>query len=116
MTAADHKTAAEDLERALADLGDPAAKPYIRRLLMESYFGTAFHWIAYGTATKHGSHKENHSGLVSFLRGLGEQTVATRWQALENLRNGGWYGRKNSLQAVQEAEAAWQEIRTWALS
>ncbi len=55
--------------------GDPAVKPYIRRTMIESYFGSAFHWIAYGTATKRGQHKENHSSLPSYLNGLGEPRV-----------------------------------------
>ena len=76
MNASDHRAAAEDIERANADLGDPAAKPYIRRTMIENYFGSAFSWIAYGTSTKHGQHKENHSGLVSYLAVLVSRRLA----------------------------------------
>lgn len=116
MNANDHRAAAEDIERANVDLGDPAAKPYIRRTMIENYFGSAFHWIAYGTATKHGQHKENHSRLRSYLNGLGEPRVAQDWQTLESLRNGGWYGHQNDLSRVEAARDKWQEIRQWATS
>ncbi len=116
MVADAHRSAADELEQAIADLGDPATKPYIGRTVIENYYGAAFHWIAYGCERKHGKHKENHSGLVSYLRALGELTTATRWHDLEDLRNGGWYGHRNSIAEIQEAQRDWQEIRQWALT
>ena len=72
----DHRTAAEEIERTLSDMGDPATKPYIGRTVIESYWGAAFHWIAYGCQRKHGKHKENHTHLVTYLRDLGETTLS----------------------------------------
>src|SRR5262249_10258195 len=86
----DHRMAAENIERALSDLGDPATKSYIGRTVIESYWGAAFHWIAYGCDRKHGKHKENHSKLVSFLRDLGEGAVSNLWDNREKSRSGGW--------------------------
>jgi hypothetical protein len=66
-----HRQAALDLERSIADLGDPAVNPWNARAIIELYWGTAFHWVAYGCQVKHGKHKENHTKLISYLRDLG---------------------------------------------
>lgn len=116
MLADAHRAAAEDIERTITDLGPIGTKPYIGRSVIELYYGAAFHWLAYGCARKHAKHKENHSGLVSYLRSLGEAAAATHWENLESIRNGGWYGHKNSESEVLEAETNWQSIRVWALS
>ena len=60
-----HRQAALDIERAIGDLGDPTARPYLSRSLIEVYCGAAFQWIAYGCQRKHSKHKENHTKLVS---------------------------------------------------
>src|SRR5689334_12753666 len=85
-----HRQAALDIERA-GDLGDPTARPYLSRSLIEVYWGAAFQWIAYGWIAygcqrKHSKHKENHTKLVSYLRGLGETTASDLWDALEKRR------------------------------
>jgi hypothetical protein len=114
MLADAHRQAALDNEQAIADLGDPAAKPYIRRGLIELYWGAAFHWIAYGCQQKHGKHKENHTKLVSYLRDLGEQAMSDKWNRLDDVRRGGWYGHQVSEANVQAAQSYWQDIKTWA--
>lgn len=86
MRADGHRTAAEDIERSLALLGDPAALPFIRRLLIEAYFGSAFHWIAYGMQNAHGKHKENHSKLPTYLDSFGEHQMSQSWQQLESIK------------------------------
>ena len=43
-----HRQAALDMEQTIAALGDPAAQPFISRLLIEAYWGASFHWIAVG--------------------------------------------------------------------
>lgn len=111
-----HRQAALDIERAIGDLGDPTARPYLSRSLIELYWGAAFQWIAYGCERKHGKHKENHTKLVSYLRGLGETSVSDYWDALEKRRAGGFYGTHAAPDDVRDAEQFWREIRTWALS
>ncbi len=115
MLADAHRQAALDDEQALADLGDPAAKPYIRPTVIEGHWGAAFHWIAYGCQTKHGKHKERERGLVAFLGSLGESSLAERWRALEEIRNAAWNTSDISESAVQSAHDVWQQIRAWAL-
>lgn len=76
MLADAHRQAAEDIERSIVDMGDPATKPYLARSVIELYWGAAFHWIACGTQRKHGKHKENHTKLARYLRDVGEPVVA----------------------------------------
>ncbi len=52
--------------------------------------------------------------MVSYLRGLGEPTIADRWQTLDNIRQGGWYGNQPAAATVQKAIDLLQEIHTWA--
>lgn len=116
MLADAHREAALDYEDTIARMANLADWPRANRSLIGDYWGAAFHWIAYACQQKHGRHKENHSGLVSYLRNLGEHEAASHWENLENVRNGGVYGHQNALADVQEARRIWQEIRTWALS
>jgi hypothetical protein len=116
MKAEGHRTAAEHIEHGIAKLGDPATDVLICRLLCEAYFGATFLWIAYGMQLGHGQHKESHSNLPSYLNSLGEILIGQRWQQFESIRTGAWYGQQDSLASAQQAQAIWQEIRTWALA
>ena len=116
MLADAHRQAALDIEQSLAKLGDPAVEPFVGRLLIEAYWGAAFHWVAYGCQQKHGKHKENHTQLSRYLRDLGEPVMAKRWEGLDSRRQGGWYGHQTALGDLQDAQTFWQEIRTWAMS
>jgi len=111
MLAAAHRTAAEDIETTIASL---AAVARAARLVIEGAWGAAFHWIAYGTETKHGRHQESHAHLGTSLRTLGESATADRWERLDNIRKGGWYGNKADPLAVSIALSLVQEIQVWA--
>ncbi len=114
MLADAHQQAALDLEQSIADMGDPAAKPYLARAVIELYWASAFHWIAYGCQTKHGKHKENHTKLGRYLRDISEPTVADWWDRLEEKRRGGLYGHQTTPADVQTAQQYWQDIKSWA--
>ena len=92
------------------------ADPQSGRVVIESSWGAAFHWIAYGCERKHSDHHDSHSRMVSYLHRLGESAVADRWQSLDNIRQGGWYGNQPPSTDVQMALSLLQEIRTWAQS
>ena len=111
MLAEDHRKAAEDIEVVLAPL-HPI--PRADRVIIESAWGAAFHWIAYSCETKHHQHQESHAKLVSFLRSLGEIAAADWWATLERFRQGGWYGKNTDPAAAQKALAVLDQIRTWA--
>ena len=111
MLAASHNQAATEIETSIAGLTqDPGAA----RIVTEGSWGAAFHWIAFGTQSKHGQHQDSHARLATSLRTLGEPAVATWWEQLERLRRGGWYGMQTHAANVQEAQEMLRNIRTWA--
>src|SRR5262245_53860597 len=114
MLADAHQQAALDIERSIDDLGDPAAKPWNARALIELYWSAAFHWVACGAQRKHGKHKGNHTKLTQYLNDLGEPGIGHNWEAMENGRRGGLYGHHTTLTDVLNARRHWQDIRTWA--
>ena len=89
MNEAGHRQRALDIEQTITDLGDPTAKPYICAVLIESYWGAAFHWLIVGCMRKHNWHTDSHPGLVRKLTDLGETTMAQEWTTLERLRTNG---------------------------
>lgn len=109
-----HRQAALDIERLIADAGDPVIKPYIARGLFELYWGAAFHWIAVGCQATHSKHKEQHQNLARYLRDMGELQLAGYWETLESKRQGGWYGHHVALGDLEKARELWENIRTWA--
>ena len=111
MLADAHRQAAEDIEATITTVqSDPRAA----RVVIESCWGAAFHWIAFGTQQKHGQHQDNHTRLGRALRGYGEADTAARWDALDRVRQGGWYGGQTTAAAVQQVLDLLKEIRTWA--
>jgi len=109
-----HRQAALDMEQTIAALGDPAAQPYISRLLIEAYWGASFHWIAVGCQERHGKHKENHTQLAKFLRDQGDAPIAAIWDRLDERRRAGWYGHQTGLTDIAATAQWWQDIRWWA--
>ncbi len=116
MNEAGHRQRALDIEQTIADLGDPAARPHICAVLIESYWGASFHWIIVGCMGKHTWHTDSHPGLVRHLTTLGEPAIATEWTTLERLRTNGWYTYQATLAEVAQAKTSWQVIRDWATS
>ena len=102
MKAEDHRKAAEQLEKGVVKL-QPGADPDVARLATLGAWGAAFHWIACGCETTYQSHQNTHTRLGSFLRGLGEGTVAMWWERLDSRRQGGWYGGEPDPTDVQDA-------------
>lgn len=112
MLAAAHRQAAEDIEQAVQALKGAA---YASRMIIEGSWGAAFHWIAFGCETKHQNHQESHARLGAFLRRQGEEMIAERWEELDRLRQGGWYGGNPEPARVQRAIELVGEIHLWAI-
>ncbi len=111
MLADGHRNAAENIEATIALLG---ASPRAARLIIEGAWGAAFHWVAFGCETKHSKHQESHARLGTFLRSLGETTVADAWEQLDRIRQGGWYGSEPDATKVANALTLLGDIHTWA--
>jgi hypothetical protein len=112
MLAEAHRRASEDIESSILLL---RSNEKAARVIIESAWGAAFHWIAFGCETKHHRHQESHARLGRFLRGLGEVAVAEWWEQIDNVRQGGWYGGHTDQDNVQEALALLEHIRLWAI-
>jgi hypothetical protein len=112
MLADAHRQAAEDIEKTIVSL---QTAPYAARVVIESAWGAAFHWIAFGCQTKHQRHQESHSRLGTFLRSQGEAAVADWWEDLDRLRQGGWYGGGIEPERVQRALDLLEKIHIWAV-
>ena len=114
MNEASHEQRALDVERSIFDLGDPSAKPYICALVIEGYWGAAFHWIVVGYIRKYQWRTDSHLGLAKKLNSLGAADIAILWSTLEGLRANGWYTYQATPTQVAQAQQAWQAIRDWA--
>lgn len=113
MLADAHRSAAEEIEATITPL---VTVPHAARIVIEGAWGASFHWIAFGCETKHHAHQESHARLGAFLRARGESATADRWERLDQLRQGGWYGSRTTLPVVQTAYGIMEEIRLWATS
>jgi hypothetical protein len=111
MLADAHRQAAEDIEATIAKV---QTDPHAARVVIESCWGAAFHWIAYGTQQKQGQHQDSHARLGTMLRALGETTAADAWEGIDLLRQGGWYGSHTDAGSVRRALERLKEVRTWA--
>jgi hypothetical protein len=100
MLAENHRQAAEDIEKTILQLQTTS---YAARVVIEGAWGASFRWIAFGCQTKHQRHQESHARPGSFLRSQGEREVAERWENLEQIRQGGWYGNNTDSTTVQYA-------------
>jgi len=111
MLAEAHRQAAEDIEKTILPL---QAASYAARVVIEGAWGAAFHWIAFGCETKHQNHQESHARLGTFLRRQGEGAVAEWWENLDQVRQGGWYGKNIDPVVVQHALDLLERIHVWA--
>ena len=111
MLAAAHRKAAEDIESTILSL---QAHPRAARVVIEGAWGAAFQWIAFGCETKHHQHLNNHTRLGRFLRGLDEKAAADWWEALDLIRQAGWYGGEPDSADAARAVSLLEQIRLWA--
>jgi len=109
MLAEGHRKAAEGIEKSISKLL-PDLDSGAVRVIIESAWGAAFHWIAFGCETKHQQHKNDHARLGRFLRDL----EAALWDTLDRDRQGGWYGGEPDPAEIQEPLACLEQIRLWA--
>jgi hypothetical protein len=114
MLAEGHRNAAEDIEQSIKKLL-PDLETGGSRVVIESAWGAAFHWIAFACETKHQQHQESHARLGRFLHNQGEKNAAERWERLDNLRQGGWYGNHADPISAQHALSILEHIRLWAM-
>jgi predicted nucleotidyltransferase len=67
MRADAHEQRAQQLEHAISKLGDPATDPNLNPGIIELYWGSAFHWIAFGCQAKYGKHAAAVTDILQSL-------------------------------------------------
>jgi hypothetical protein len=109
---AGHQAAADELRRALARL-DPVEHI---RAYTELSFGLAFHLLSVGAQHRFGVHREQHDGMVRWLRERGAEAPANLLDELERIRTGHWYGRQGNGHVAQRIDEIVAALDTWALA
>lgn len=107
----DHEQRALALER---DVGSLEASGGSGASIVELLWGAGFQWIAFGCQRKWGEHKEKHEGLVRYLRDRNANETATLWNALEQFRQGAFYGHQDQAVVIHQAKDLLKRIRAWA--
>lgn len=84
------------------------------KAIVELIFGSAHHYIAHGLDVKYGEHSDDHTRDAGVLRRVGELDIAQRFESLDRLRAGRFYGRKGNGETVAECIKLLEEIKTWS--
>jgi hypothetical protein len=100
----------QSLERLLPDPnGERVAA------ITELCYGLVHHLLAYGMETKHGVHRDTHTGLPRLLRQHGEDQMAMVFERLDQLRAGRWYGGKGDGEVVKECLKLLVQVEQWTM-
>ncbi len=87
MKAESHMEKAKAIERDFKRVESDSVKA-------ECLFGIALNYIAFITEKRIGKHQDIHKGLYRFLIENGFPELAGLWNEIEQIRQGGWYGRQ----------------------
>ena len=87
MKAESHMEKAKAIERDFKRVESDSVKA-------ECLFGIALNYIAFITEKRIGKHQDIHKGLYRFLIENGFPDLAGLWIEIEQIRQGGWYGRQ----------------------
>lgn len=85
-------------------------------LYTEASFGIAYHLLMAGAQQKFGVHEERHEGLARWPREREETAMAEHLIELEDMRSGGWYGRKGNGSAAQRQDELLDAIEQWSVA
>ncbi|MFH1316798.1 MAG: HEPN domain-containing protein [Candidatus Woesearchaeota archaeon] len=80
-------------------------------LIVEGIYGAAQHFISYYCDLKIGKHIETHKGLIRFLKEENFDELANKFQRLDELRIGKWYGNQVNGETVELAFEVLKEIK-----
>ena len=103
----DHLEKAERIERSTENLD----KEKDWELIVEGIYGAAQHYIAYICDIKLGEHHETHKGLIKYLKEHNLTELANKFQRLDELRIGKWYGNQVNGETVDLALEVLEEIK-----
>ena len=80
-------------------------------LIIEGIYGAAHHYIAYFLQMKHGEHSDKHDQGSFYLGKHGHRGIMSKFQTLESLRTGNFYGTRTDGERVEEARRLLAEIK-----
>lgn len=82
-------------------------------LIVEGLYGAAHHYIAYALEQKHGEHSDKHDRDFLLLKKYGYEDVRSKFETLDSLRVGDFYGGRTDGERVAKARHLLSEIKTW---
>lgn len=83
-------------------------------LIVEGLYGAAHHYIAYSLELKHGEHSDKHDKDFLILKKYGHDDVRSKFETLDSLRAGDFYGGRTNGERVSKARRLLAEIKAWA--
>ena len=101
----DHIAKAERLKKTRSRLTQDDWETYT-----ENCYNAAMQLIACICIKKFNEHIDAHKGLPRFLRGKGLNDIADRFDELDQLRHGRWYGNQSNGDTIKNAEEIIEEI------
>ena len=107
MKSEDHLQKAERIEKSVESLD----KEEDWELIVEGVYGAAQHYISYICEQKLGEHHETHKGLIRYLKEHNLNELANKFQRLDELRIGEWYGNQVNGETVNLALEVLDEIK-----
>jgi len=80
-------------------------------LIIEGIYGAAHHYIAYFLQKKDSEHSDKHDKDFLYLRKYGHRDILSKFQTLESMRTGDFYGARTNGERVDEARKLLLEIK-----
>lgn len=82
-------------------------------LIVEGLYGAAHHYIAYVLELKHGEHSDKHDRDFLLLKKYGYYDIRSKFETLDSLRAGDFYGGRTDGERVEKAKLLLSEIKAW---
>jgi hypothetical protein len=82
-------------------------------LIIEGIYGAAHHYIAYFLQVKHSEHSDKHDKDFLYLSRHGHRDVMSKFQTLDSLRTGNFYGTRTNGERVAQARTLLAEIKEY---
>lgn len=114
MKADAHLAKAREIQASIDVLKMDEAEQHVVSIVGMVY-GVAQHLISYGMEQKYGKHLDSHVGLPRELRLLNEDETAQKFERLDTLRHGRWYGKQGNGKIVTECIKLLSDIERWAI-
>ena len=103
----DHLEKARRIEKSIESLN----KKEDWELIVEGIYGAVQNYISYICDASLGEHHDTHKGLIRYLKEHTLADLANKFQRLDELRIGKWYGNQVNGETVELAFEVLKEIK-----